>query len=499
MPPDLEGPIKCRCVGEHFTLLLGNKLTLTSSGQHRNEWEIEQADLVGAALLPHNGEGNPGGFTVWSCPLKASSQAHKVGRRNLVVSLPLYPLHEDASEVVEAIRRIAIPSFRHNAVPRTFSIIVNPVSGRKRGRNVYQEVIAPILEVSAGCRIVLLETTGPKHAEELCRNMKLDEIDGILVVGGDGTLHECMQGLLARKDRKSALQIPIGIVPSGSGNGLAGSLGCMNATASVYCAVKGNTEPVDLFSAIQWLPGDAQGTRCFGFLSFSFGLISDIDIGTEACRCIGSMRFTLGAVQNIMWGKRYKGRLRFLPKNYPLVGSVQVAPTGVDSVWDYPDCPALCEAGLLGATETVVMERGAENSGALGPGWITVEDKFMFVLATNCPKIDLEHTLAPGQAVGSAGIDLMFVTKATVGQSLDFMLKSESGAQMDTNEPLKPAKGCEYLTYHRVQAFIFEPESSGSWICIDGEVKHYGPTAVEVHPGLATFFSSKGAPKIAEP
>lgn len=45
--------------------------------------------------------------------------------------------------------------------------------------------------------------------------MDLSLYSALLTSGGDGTIHECVNGLLARED---GCQIPIGFLPNGTGN-----------------------------------------------------------------------------------------------------------------------------------------------------------------------------------------------------------------------------------------------------------------------------------------
>ena len=65
------------------------------------------------------------------------------------------------------------------------------------------------------------------HAWEMAK----EEIDVsrhscLLACGGDGTLHEVVNGLLTRPDKK---RIPVMVVPNGSGNDFAGCIGLKNA------------------------------------------------------------------------------------------------------------------------------------------------------------------------------------------------------------------------------------------------------------------------------
>jgi diacylglycerol kinase (ATP) len=61
-------------------------------------------------------------------------------------------------------------------------------------------------------------THAPGHATELAREAVANGADAVLAVGGDGTVNEVARGLLGTR-------VSLGIVPVGSGNGLARALG----------------------------------------------------------------------------------------------------------------------------------------------------------------------------------------------------------------------------------------------------------------------------------
>jgi diacylglycerol kinase family enzyme len=50
----------------------------------------------------------------------------------------------------------------------------------------------------------------------------LEDYDAIMAVGGDGSFHEVINGMLKRSDHT---KLPIGLIPNGTGNDLCGSLG----------------------------------------------------------------------------------------------------------------------------------------------------------------------------------------------------------------------------------------------------------------------------------
>jgi len=68
----------------------------------------------------------------------------------------------------------------------------------------------------------LFTTERPGHAQELAATATAQKANTIIVLGGDGTVNEAINGVLASGCR----QIPhIGIIPSGSSNDFSKSLG----------------------------------------------------------------------------------------------------------------------------------------------------------------------------------------------------------------------------------------------------------------------------------
>lgn len=93
------------------------------------------------------------------------------------------------------------------------SFIVNPVSGGKDKSSILA-AIGKYMDLSR-CRYDVRQTQGPGEAEELARASKADIV---VAVGGDGTVSEVAKGLIG--SRKA-----LGIIPCGSGDGLALHLG----------------------------------------------------------------------------------------------------------------------------------------------------------------------------------------------------------------------------------------------------------------------------------
>lgn len=94
--------------------------------------------------------------------------------------------------------------------------IINPTSGRK---NQYQ-LMNEIKDHFQGKRIIIEKTKAPGHATHIAQKYALNtkEAVHIYVCGGDGTLHEVINGIVGCK------HIRVSIIPIGTGNDFIKSL-----------------------------------------------------------------------------------------------------------------------------------------------------------------------------------------------------------------------------------------------------------------------------------
>ena len=90
-------------------------------------------------------------------------------------------------------------------------------------------------------------TDYPGHAREIATEAAIQKVDTIVVLGGDGTLNEVINGVLAT----GCSQIPrIGIIPSGSSNDFSKSLGLpQQLQKACRTIINGKTKYVDIGQA----------------------------------------------------------------------------------------------------------------------------------------------------------------------------------------------------------------------------------------------------------
>lgn len=115
--------------------------------------------------------------------------------------------------------------------------IINPVSGVGSKR----KIPAMIEDACAknGCSLEISFTEYAGHASELTRQALDKGANVILAVGGDGTINEVAQSMLYS-------EAALGIIPKGSGNGLARELHIpMDAKKALDVIIKGNITTID--------------------------------------------------------------------------------------------------------------------------------------------------------------------------------------------------------------------------------------------------------------
>lgn len=117
-------------------------------------------------------------------------------------------------------------------------LIVNPRSGTSADKGpVIKHAIEAFL--AAGISVEMVWTERPGHATELASSAAADGVDIIVAVGGDGTVNETARGVC----NTSSI---LGILPLGSGNGLARHLGIpMNPDRAIKILTAGKTVECD--------------------------------------------------------------------------------------------------------------------------------------------------------------------------------------------------------------------------------------------------------------
>lgn len=157
-------------------------------------------------------------------------------------------------------------------------LIINPVSGTESKKNIPEEVAAAINQKKQD---LIIRVTGyPEHATEIARQAAKSKFKYVIAAGGDGTVNEIARELVNT-------DTTLGILPLGSGNGLARDLGIpIDIEKALAIIINANTRTIDY--------GVANGhiffcTCGFGFDAFVSGRFAE-----------DKRRGPLGYVRNVL-------------------------------------------------------------------------------------------------------------------------------------------------------------------------------------------------------
>jgi YegS/Rv2252/BmrU family lipid kinase len=117
---------------------------------------------------------------------------------------------------------------------RKILFIINPIAGTRSKKNIFQLIDA--ISTEGLFDVEICQTRAQGDATRLAQE---SDADVVVAVGGDGTVHEVAQGLLGS-------QKSLGILPCGSGDGLALHLGISrNPKSALHTLLNGKSEPID--------------------------------------------------------------------------------------------------------------------------------------------------------------------------------------------------------------------------------------------------------------
>ena len=152
---------------------------------------------------------------------------------------------------------------------RSFHIIYNPFAHRGSCKQ-YMEAVCAILD-AAGEDYVIYSTESKGHATQLTQEIVSKGGKEILILGGDGTVHEVVNGLKHDND-----DVILGILPAGTGNDVATMLGLPPRVENVkFCMeniLQRNVKSIDYMT-------EKNGKQ--SVLFFSYGIAANMVMSME--------------------------------------------------------------------------------------------------------------------------------------------------------------------------------------------------------------------------
>eukprot|EP01137_Pigoraptor_chileana_P016178 Opistho-2@72793 len=187
-----------------------------------------------------------------------------------------------------SVKSFSLPP-RKVAVKRLF-VTVNPFGGSNRGLHILKK-IRPIFE-EAGVAVDVTETQYAGHNFDLAKTCDIDKYDAFCVLGGDGSIHEVINGMMNREDGR---RIPIGLVPAGTGNSFAEDFGQPKPIDAARRIVAGMAQKVDVARVIF----KEKTLYAFNILNWP----ADYMKRAESMRWAGAARYKIATGLDVLGGK----------------------------------------------------------------------------------------------------------------------------------------------------------------------------------------------------
>jgi sphingosine kinase len=402
------------------------------------------------------------------------------------------PIFLEAYSDQLALWETAIKS-RLQYVCRRFLVLINPASGDGSANQVWEQV-SPMF-TSHGRHIVdVIRTTHAGHASSIVQSMESDKYDSIAIVSGDGLMYEVVNGLMSRPDWRALLsKLTLGLIPGGSGNGCSKSVCSLSGepfspSHTAFIIAKGHSRPIDMYALAQ----EGQSLK-FGVLCVSWGLISDIDAGSEKWRCCGGLRFIPGAIAGICCLTTYRASIEYLPRKLELKESQGEDSKRGNSYQSHGElCFDVCRPGctcILGNSETDDLEafisrnRNCKErmSDDTKERWSVLDETFSLVWALNLPDPASDFHAGPNAHSSDGCLDLVYTTESNCCTLLGELPGVASGDYLNSKR----------VSAVKVKALRIHPaltNQNTSLIMADGEHLPQLPMETRVFRKIVNFF-----------
>ena len=403
---------------------------------------------------------------------------------DITVTSVQYPVHEAEKATIEDWReRLLKLAYGDAQRFKRLKVLINPFGGKGRAAKLYETYAAPVF-AAAKCQVDVQYTTHSGHASEIAEQIDIDAYDAIVCCSGDGLPYEVFNGLGRRKDAFRALHnVAVAMIPCGSGNAMAWNLsGTASVSVTALTIVKGLRTPMDLMSVTQG------NKRSLSFLSQSFGIVAECDLGTEHMRWMGAHRFTVGFLLRILrktvWPcdlamKVEIGDKKSIKRHY--VTSTHKNPSRREQL----------------SREEAAAARGIANGGGLPDlkygtvmdplpeDWTTIpnsQNTGVFY-AGNMAIVSEDTDFFPAAFPDDGLMDIV-VVDGTIPRTTTLKMMDQVGQGEFVDMP--------DVHYWKVSAYRLMPHQKEGYISVDGESIPFEPFQVESHRALGTVLSKSG-------
>lgn len=346
---------------------------------------------------------------------------------------------DTATAFVSQVRQAILP--KEEGLDQTrVHVILNPVAGGRLATQQWKETVKPML-LAAGFQeknIILTHTEANGKTRVLAKQIGVQLLSSsndssppiVICMGGDGTVHEVVNGLSDAFDGRawSSNNMPtfrLGIIPSGSGNAFSLSLNHSSIEHAALKIIKGKTEQFQLMDATLE-PASSTKTHTRLLVVMSYGFHAQI---------VSKSRY----LQYFMGNKRFSLVAMFLLK----------------FLWQYPADLVLKGAQQYDRQSKQFIKKTDDDIIEL------LDSQFTYFLASKQKSLERGFPIAPFASPFSPDMDVVVMRNATSEQLQDASIKTiQGGRHVDESD---------IVEYYKAQELELRVKERAE-ICLDGEI-----------------------------
>jgi diacylglycerol kinase (ATP) len=170
-----------------------------------------------------------------------------------------------------------------------FTMIVNPNAGKRAGEAVALQAAKELKKHGVDVVRQVSESTG--HAVTLAAEIEPGSTDGVIAVGGDGTLFEVLNGLYNRSGR---IEFPVGQIPVGTGNSFLKDLEINTVEEAIEAIASRSVTQVDL-GRFTCPSGEYSFVNLLGA-----GFVSNVAYRAGKYKRLGPLSYVFGVLEELV-------------------------------------------------------------------------------------------------------------------------------------------------------------------------------------------------------
>ena len=176
-------------------------------------------------------------------------------------------------------------------------LVYNPQAAHRRAEKMLPEVES--LFTQKGIEFDLCLTDYPEHAVEIVKDVNFDSYDGLVAAGGDGTLYEAINGYFKNSSKK---RIPLGVLPTGTGNAFARDLelDALDWKEAIEVISLNKTRKVDVGRF------HTHGQDYYYLNILGLGFVADVGKTASKLKVFGNIAYTFGVFSRIVFLKTHR-------------------------------------------------------------------------------------------------------------------------------------------------------------------------------------------------